>query len=352
MPEKIDLAIIGAGPSGLFAVFEAGMLGIKSHVFDILEEVGGQCRALYPNKPIYDIAAHPKILAGELIDNLEKQAEPFNPTYHLCEAVADIKKQTDDTGFLLKTSKNNEFLAKTVIIACGMGGFEPNKPNVDGIEDFEDGKGITYLIKNPQNFKGKRIAIAGGGNSAVDWALILKDIAEEVVVFHRKGLDDFKASADNIEKLKEAQKRNELKLLENYEIKELKGDNKLKKIVLKSTDFQSSGEIKELECDSLVIFFGLKADLSFVKNWGLEMNERNLIPVDRLTMETNIKGTFAIGDIADYEGKHRLIAMEFGEAITAVYSAYEIINPDKKAGRGHSTSIGKSVGIEDGKGSK
>lgn len=343
MPEKIDLAIIGAGPSGLFAVFEAGMLGIKSHVFDILEDVGGQCRALYPNKPIYDIAAHPKILAGDLIDKLEEQVKPFEPTYHLCEGIVNIEKQNDSSGFLLKTSKNNEFLAKAVIVACGMGGFEPNRPEIDNIKDFEDGKGIVYLVKNPENFRDKKVTIAGGGNSAVDWALILKDIAKEVTIFHRKGLDDFRASADNIEKLKKAAEKEELKVLENYEISELRGNKKLEKVIVKSIDDGETTE--ELECDNLAIFFGLKADLSLVKNWGLDMNEKNLIPVNRLTMETNIKGIFAIGDIAYYEGKHRLIATEFGEAITAAYNACETINPDKKAGRGHSTSIGESVGI-------
>lgn len=341
--EKIELAIIGAGPSGIFTAFEAGMLDIKSHIFDASEEAGGQCKALYPTKPIYDIAGFPEISAGELIDNLVKQAEPFEPVYHLRETVTNVVKQQDGS-FLLKTSKENKFHAKAVVIACGMGCFQHNKPDIVNLEKFENGKGIVYSIKDPEIYRDKKVVIAGGGNSAVDWALILKDVAKEVTIFHRGNLDSFKASPDNINKLKESARNNELTILENCELQSLDGNELLKSITLTSTSVDNQ-ETETIECDNLAIFFGLKTNLVIVKQWGIDFNNRGLIDVDRLTMQTNIPGIFAVGDIAYYDAKHRLIATEFGEGITAAYKAYEYIYPDKKAIRPHSTSIGKTKNL-------
>ncbi len=331
---ETDVIIIGAGPIGLFAIFEAGMLKMKCHVIDSLDFIGGQCNALYPEKPIYDIPAHPKILAQDLIKNLEEQAKPFNPIYHLSQRV-DKLEQFPDKSFEITTSKNTKIRAKAIIIAAGCGAFGPNRPPIVNIEEFE-GKSVFYLVKSRNDFVGKNVVIAGGGDSAVDWAISLQEVAKKVTVIHRR--DKFRCAPESASRLKELTNAGKIEMAIPYQLHDLEGENgNLKNVIVQDFD----GNIKKIEADILLPFYGLSMELGPIANWGLNL-EKNLINVDVSTMQTSVNGVFAIGDIITYKNKLKLILNGFAEAATACYNIYPIIYPDVPFHFEYSTSKGTS----------
>ena len=327
---QTDLLIIGAGPVGLFAIFEAGMLKIKCQVIDTLEHIGGQCNALYPEKPIYDIPAHPKILASELIDNLESQARAFNPVYHLGQR-ADYLTKNADGSFLVTTSKNNKITARAIIIAAGCGAFGPNRPPLKNIEEYE-GKSIFYSIASKAKFADKNVVIAGGGDSAVDWAISLAEICKKIYLVHRR--DKFRSSPESAERLKKLAGEGKIELVVPYQLEGLKGnDGNLSAVIVK--DFQNN--LREIAADYLLPFYGLAMELGPIANWGLNLN-RSLIEVDASNMRTSIAGIYAIGDIANYKNKLKLILTGFSEAAFACHDIYSLIFPDTPFHFEYSTS--------------
>ncbi|HLD76692.1 MAG TPA: NAD(P)/FAD-dependent oxidoreductase [Rickettsiales bacterium] len=318
--QKTDLVIIGAGPTGLFSIFEAGMLKIKCHVIDTLENIGGQCIALYPEKPIYDIPAHPKILASELVEKLEEQAKPFAPVYHLNQRVDKLTKNAE--GFLVETSKGTQIQCKAIIIAAGCGAFGPNRPPLAAIEEYE-GKSVFYSIKSKALFSGKNVVIGGGGDSAIDWALSLIDIAKKVSLIHRR--DKFRCAPENADKLKTLAASGAIDLVVPYQLDSLKGSNGvLEAVSVKDFD----GNKREIAANYLLPFYGLAMELGPIANWGLNLH-KNLIDVDVATMQTSVSGIYAVGDIAHYKNKLKLILNGFGEAATACHDIYKIIFPDQ-----------------------
>ncbi len=331
---KTDLVIIGAGPAGLFSIFEAGMLKIKSHVIDTLEVIGGQCTALYPEKPIYDIPAHPKVAAAELVELLEAQAAPFNPVYHLNQRVEKFVKNSDGS-FTVTTSKDTEINCKAVIIAAGCGAFGPNRPPLDGLETFE-GKSVFYAVRNKSEFAGKKVVIAGGGDSAVDWAISLAEIAAKVYVVHRR--DKFRCAPESADKMKKLAAAGKIELVIPFQLDGLEGsDGKLSSVLVKDFD----GNVKKLAADYLLPFFGLAMELGPIANWGLNLN-KNHIEVDPSTMCTSLEGIYAIGDIATYKNKLKLILTGFAEAASAAHDIYKIVYPDQLFHFEYSTSKGLS----------
>ncbi len=328
---QTDVAIIGAGPVGLFAIFECGMVKSRCHVIDTLDFVGGQCTALYPEKPIYDIAGYPKIEAAELIEQLEKQAAPFNPVYHLGQQVTRVEKT--DYGWKLTTSKDTVVEAKAVIIAAGCGAFGPNRPPLADIEEYE-GKSIFYAIRKKDEFKGKKVVIAGGGDSAVDWALSLAGVASHVSVIHRR--PKFRCAPESADKLNQLATEGAIDLVIPFQLDGLKGSNgKLDTVIVKDLD----NNVKEIKADYLLPFFGLAMELGPIATWGLNL-ERNLIKVEPSTLETNTKGIFAIGDIVTYAGKLKLIACGFSEAAMAAHAIYPLVHPDQALHFEYSTTSG------------
>lgn len=320
---KTDIIIIGAGPVGLFAVFEAGLLKLKCHLIDSLPQPGGQCSEIYPKKPIYDIPGFPSINAGELVDNLMEQAAPFKPGFTLGEAATDIEK-LEDGSFIVTTSKGTKHHAPIVMIAGGLGVFEPRKPPIDNLSQFED-KGVEYIIKDPEFYRGKRCVIAGGGDSALDWAIFLteKKIAKEVSLVHRSA--SFRGHLDSVQKVIDLSEKGDLKLITESEVVGLSGNGVLNKVTIAH---QSQGNF-EVETDHFIPLFGLKPSLGPIANWGLEI-EKNAIKVDTLDYSTNIPGIYAIGDVNTYEGKLKLILCGFHEGTIALQSAFARIYPDKK----------------------
>lgn len=326
-----DVVIIGAGPVGIFAVFECGMMKLKTHVIDTLAEVGGQCIALYPEKPIYDIPAHPNILAADLIENLKKQAEPFNPVYHLNQQVTHVEK-TDD-GWKVTTSENTSITCKAIIIAAGVGAFGPNRPPLPTIEEYEN-KSVFYFVKNKELFRGKNVVIAGGGDSAVDWALNLYDVAKRITVVHRR--PKFRAALDSVDKLFALGQEGKIDLAIPYQLDSLEGKNGvLKKIGLKTLE----GEEKIIEADALLAFFGLSMNLGPLAEWGLNLDKSH-ITVDIGTYQTSIPGIFAIGDVATYTYKQKLILTGFAEAAGAAHQIRSIVYPGEVFHFQYSTSQG------------
>jgi thioredoxin reductase (NADPH) len=329
-----DLVIIGAGPAGLFSVFEAGMLKIKSHVIDTLEIIGGQCCALYPEKPIYDIPAHPKVLASDLIELLESQAAPFNPTYHLNQRVEKIVKNSDG-NFLVTTSKGTQINCKAIIIAAGCGAFGPNRPPLAGIEEFE-GKSVFYAVRSKAEFAEKNVVIAGGGDSAVDWAISLSETAKKVYVVHRR--DKFRCAPESADKMKKLSAEGKIELVIPFQLEALAGSNgKLRAVLVKDFD----GNVKEIAADYLLPFFGLAMELGPIVNWGLNLH-KNHIEVDASTMQTSAKGIYAIGDIATYKNKLKLILTGFAESALAAHDIRKIVHPDEVFHFEYSTSKGVS----------
>jgi len=316
--QRTDVVIVGAGPVGLFAVFECGMLGIKCHVVDALETLGGQCSALYPEKPIYDIPGYPRIDAATLVERLAAQAAPFHPAYHLNQRVERVARR--DGRWLVETSAGARLDAAAVIVAAGAGAFGPNRPPLPGIERYE-GRGVHYLVRRADEFRGKRVVIAGGGDSAVDWALALVDVAARVSVVHRRA--KFRAAPESVRKLEALAAAGRLDLVVPYQLARLEGDGaSLAAVVVATLD----GEERRLPADALLPFFGLAADLGPIAQWGLNL-ARNQIVVDPATCATNVPGLFAIGDIASYPGKLKLILSGFAEAAQAAHAIHPLVFP-------------------------
>lgn len=320
---KTDIIIIGAGPVGLFAIFEAGLLKLKCHLIDSLPQPGGQCSEIYPKKPIYDIPGFPSVLAGDLIDNLMEQAAPFKPGFTLGEAAEKIEKQ-EDGSFIVTTSKGTQHHAPIVMIAGGLGVFEPRKPPVENLADYED-KGVEYIIKDPEFYRGKRCVIAGGGDSALDWSIFLaeKNIASEVALVHRRS--SFRGHLDSVQKVMDLAEAGKIKLITEAEVVGVAGDGKVENVTIKH---KTEGEIK-VDTDHFIPLFGLKPSLGPIAEWGLEI-EKNAIKVDTRDYSTNIEGIYAIGDVNTYEGKLKLILCGFHEGTIALQSAFARIHPDKK----------------------
>ena len=317
---KTDIIIIGAGPTGLFTVFEAGLLKLKCHLIDALAQPGGQCSEIYPKKPIYDIPAYPEILAGDLTDKLLEQCKQFEPGFTLGERAEEITRG-DDGIFTVTTNKGTQHQAPVVAIAGGLGSFEPRKPQLENLEKFED-HGIEYIIKDPEIYRDKKVVIAGGGDSALDWSIFLANINAEVTLVHRR--NEFRGALDSVEKVIELKKQNKINIITPAEIVKLNGDKVLKSVVIANNDNE-----QEVEVDHFIPLFGLSPKLGPIANWGLEI-EKNAIKVDTYDYQTNIPGIFAIGDVNTYPGKLKLILCGFHEATLMCQSAYKIINPGKK----------------------
>ncbi|WP_347923889.1 NAD(P)/FAD-dependent oxidoreductase [Pontimicrobium sp. SW4] len=320
-----DILIIGAGPTGLFTVFEAGLLKLKCHLIDALPQPGGQCSEIYPKKPIYDIPAYPEILAGDLTEKLIEQCKQFEPGFTLGERAETIEKQDDGT-FVVTTNKGTKHHAPIVAIAGGLGSFEPRKPLIPNITDFED-KGVEYIIKDPEIYRNKSVVIAGGGDSALDWSIFLSDVASSITLIHRR--NEFRGHLDSVEKVQELKNQGRINLVTPAEVIDIVGDDTH---VSGVTVKQSGEEDKEfnIECDYFIPLFGLSPKLGPIANWGLEI-EKNAIKVNNaLDYQTNIPGVFAIGDVNTYPGKLKLILCGFHEATLMCQAAYQIINPGKK----------------------
>ncbi|MBC7500198.1 MAG: NAD(P)/FAD-dependent oxidoreductase [Herminiimonas sp.] len=340
-PIETDAVIVGAGPVGLFQIFELGLLEIKAHVIDSLPTVGGQCVELYPDKPIYDIPAVPVCTGQELTDNLLKQIEPFGPTFHLNQEVALVERR-DDNRFNLETSAGTRFITKTIFIAAGVGSFQPRTIKVEGIDQF-DGKQLFYRVKDPLPFHGKNIVICGGGDSALDWALNFVGKAESVILLHRR--DEFRAAPASVAKMKE--------LCDSYEMQLVIGqvtgfesgaDGGLSEIKVTGPD----GVTRRLPLDHLLVFFGLSPKLGPIADWGLDI-ERKQIKVGTEKFETNVPGIFAVGDINTYPGKKKLILSGFHEAALAAFGAAPYIFPEKKIHMQYTTTspkLHKILGVE------
>ncbi len=326
-----DIVIVGAGPVGLFAIFEAGMLKLRCHVVDALDELGGQCTALYPEKPIYDIPGHPSILAQELIDKLKAQAAPFGPTYHLGQRVEKLAKTPD--GWQVTTSKNVSINCKAIIIAAGCGAFGPNRPPMENLEQYE-GKSVFYLVGRREDFRGKKVVIAGGGDSAVDWAISLSELTEKLYVVHRRA--KFRCAPESAAKLEALAASGKIEMVIPYQLDSLEGkDGKLSSVTVATLE----GEKRKLEADILLPFFGLSMELGPIADWGLNL-ENNHITVTPSTMATSEKGIFAIGDIATYENKLKLILSGFAEAAQAAHAAHKLARPDEVLHFEYSTTSG------------
>ncbi len=318
---KTDILIIGAGPTGLFTVFEAGLLKLKCHLIDALPQPGGQCSEIYPKKPIYDIPAFPEILAGDLVDNLMKQIQPFQPGFTLGERAQSIQTQDDGT-FIVTTNKGTKHHAPIVAIAGGLGSFEPRKPPIPNITDFED-KGVEYIIRDPELYRDKDVVIAGGGDSALDWSIFLTDVASSVTLVHRR--NEFRGALDSVEKVQELKDKAKIQLITPGEVVGIVGEQKLTGVTIKQTD-----SVFEKPCDHFIPLFGLAPKLGPIADWGLEI-EKNAIKVDNtLDYQTNIPGIYAIGDVNTYPGKLKLILCGFHEATLMCQSAYKRIFPDKR----------------------
>ena len=317
-----DIIIIGAGPTGLFAVFEAGLLKLKCHLIDALPQPGGQCSEIYPKKPIYDIPAYPEILAGDLTDKLLEQSKQFEAGFTLGERAETIEKLANGT-FVVTTNKGTQHNAPIVAIAGGLGSFEPRKPSIDHLQDFED-KGVAYMIKDPEIYRGKKVVIAGGGDSALDWAIFLSEVASEVILIHRR--NEFRGALDSVDKVQDLKNKGLIKLITPAEVTGLFGKSKLEAIEVT----EIGGLSQRIVADNFIPLFGLSPKLGPIANWGLEI-EKNAIKVNNaLDYQTNIPGIFAIGDVNTYPGKLKLILCGFHEATLMCQAAYKIINPGKR----------------------
>ena len=326
-----DVLIIGAGPVGLFTVFELGQLGMKSCVVDSLEDIGGQCTALYPDKPIYDIPAYPSVTAGELINNLKKQIDPFKPILLMNQKVNELKKHKD--FYSVKTSTNNIIESKCIIIAAGNGAFGPNKPPLKNIDSFEN-KTIFYHIRDKSKFRKKTVAIAGGGDSAVDWAIELSKTSKKIFFIHRR--NKLRAVPQNVEILYDLENKGKIEIMIPYQLDSIEGKNGIiDHLIIKNMDEKK----KKLEVDYFLPFFGLSTNLGPIKDWELEL-EKNILKVKQETCETNLNGIFAIGDVCSYPGKLKLILTGFSEAAIASHNCFNKINPEKTLHFEYSTTKG------------
>ncbi|QCW98606.1 NAD(P)/FAD-dependent oxidoreductase [Aggregatimonas sangjinii] len=339
---KTDILIIGAGPTGLFAVFEAGLLKLKCHLIDALPQAGGQCSEIYPKKPIYDIPGFPEVLAGDLVDNLMEQIKPFQPGFTLGERAQTIEK-CDDGSFIVTTNKGTKHHAPIVAIAGGLGSFEPRKPLLGNLSEYED-RGVAYIIKYPEVYRNKRVVIAGGGDSALDWSIFLADVASEVTLVHRR--NEFRGALDSVEKVQELKNIGKINLITPAEIVGLNGVERLESVTIRKT--MNAAEDITLEVDNFIPLFGLSPKLGPIGDWGLEI-EKNAIKVDNtLDYQTNIPGIYAIGDVNTYPGKLKLILCGFHEATLMCQSAYQRIFPDKKYVMKY-TTVGGVTGFDGSK---
>lgn len=320
---ETDILIIGAGPTGLFAVFEAGLLKLKCHLIDALPQAGGQCSEIYPKKPIYDIPGFPEVLAGELVDNLMEQIKPFQPGFTFGERAQSIEK-LEDGSFIVTTNKGTKHHAPIVAIAGGLGSFEPRKPILENLSKFED-KGIAYMIKDPELYRDKKVVIAGGGDSALDWSIFLADVASQVTLVHRR--NEFRGALDSVEKVQELKNLGKINLITPAEIVGLNGKDTLESVLVRK--MTTAKEDITLEVDAFIPLFGLSPKLGPIADWGLEI-EKNAIKVDTFDYQTNVPGIYAIGDVNTYPGKLKLILCGFHEATLMCQSAYQRIFPDKK----------------------
>lgn len=316
-----DICIIGAGPVGLFTVFECGLLKMRCHLVDSLAQVGGQLTEIYPKKPIYDIPGFPSVLAGELIDGLMKQIEPFNPTFTLGQRVEQVEKQ-EDGSFLLTTTKGEVIACKAIAIAAGLGCFEPRKPNAKNLEKFE-GKGVEYMILNPEDFRNKKVVLAGGGDSALDWAIFLSDIAESLTLIHRS--KEFRGAPDSVEKVFKLHAEGKINLILDSNITAVHGNETVNSIEIESKD----KGISYIESDCFIPLFGLSPKLGPIADWGLQI-DKNAIEVNTYDYSTNIPGIYAIGDINTYPGKLKLILCGFHEGTLMAQSAFKYMYPEEK----------------------
>ena len=328
---KTDICIIGAGPVGLFTVFEAGLLKMRCHLMDALPQVGRQLSELYPQKPIYDIPGYPEIKAQELVDNLMDQIKPFDPTFTLGERVEDLEKQPDGS-YIVKTSDGTQVHCQVVVIAGGLGCFEPRKPEIEGLEQFE-GKGVAYMVKNPETYRDKKVILAGGGDSALDWTIYLADIAEKVTLIHRG--DTFRGAPDSAEKVFDLAKEGKINLILQSNISSISGNGHLKNVSVLGKDKES----RDLEADYLIPLFGLSPKLGPLANWGLNI-DKNAIEVNTFDYSTNIERIYAIGDINTYPGKLKLILCGFHEAALMCQSAFKYVYPDQKLSFKYTTVYG------------
>jgi thioredoxin reductase (NADPH) len=330
-PDACDVAIIGAGPVGLFAVFECGMLDMGCHVFDALPAPGGQCAALYPEKPIYDIPGYPRIDAAELVERLAEQAAPFAPRFHLGHAVTGLTENAD--GFTVESLGGERIAARAVLIAAGSGAFGPNRPPLAGIEEFEE-KSVFYLVRRREDFRGRRVVIAGGGDSAVDWALSLADIADRVTIVHRRAR--FRAAPQSAARLQQLADEGRIELAIPYQLHALDGaGGQLLAVIVADLD----GNTRRLDADCLLPFFGLATDLGPLAGWGLDL-DHNHIRVAAATCATSRAGVFAIGDIASYPGKLKLILSGFAEAALAAHAMHPLVHPGQALHFEYSTTKG------------
>jgi len=339
---EADAVIIGAGPVGLFQVFELGLLEIKAHVIDSLNAVGGQCVELYPDKPIYDIPAVPSCTGQELTDNLLKQIAPFEPTFHLGQEVTVVQKRADGR-FDVETSTGTKFITKTIFIAAGVGSFQARTMKVDGIEAFENSQ-LHYRVKDPSIFEGKNLVICGGGDSALDWALNFVGKAESVVLLHRR--EEFRAAPASVAKMKQLCDEYEMQLIIGQASGfETSADGKLSELRVTGAD----GVTRRVPLDMLLVFYGLSPKLGPIAEWGLDIERRQLKVMNTEKFETNVPGIFAVGDINTYPGKKKLILSGFHEAALAAFGAAPYIFPDKKIHMQYTTTspkLHKVLGVE------
>jgi len=318
-----DIAIIGAGPVALFAIFEAGLLKMRCHLIDYLPQAGGQLSEIYPKKPIYDIPGYPTVLAQELVDNLLKQAEPFKPTFTFGERVEKLDK-IGERDFILTTNMGTKINARAVVIAGGLGCFEPRKPEAENLEQFENGKGVSYMVLDPEAYRDKKIVLAGGGDSALDWTIFLANIAKEVTLVHRS--EAFRGAPDSVNKVLKLAEENKIKLHLNTNLTHVDGAERLRVVGLINT---KTNVAQAVEADNLIPLFGLSPKLGPMENWGLNI-EKNAIIVNTEDYSTNIEGVWAIGDINTYKNKLKLILCGFHEAALVSHSAYKYLNPGVK----------------------
>jgi thioredoxin reductase (NADPH) len=336
---KTDVLIVGAGPCGLFAVFELGLLDMRVHLVDILDKIGGQCAELYPEKPIYDIPGIPLITGHGLTEALVEQVKPFNPTFHLNEMVESVEK-IGDPGFRVTTDGGKVFECKVLVVAAGGGSFQPKRPPVPGVENYE-GTSVFYAVKKMEDFRGKELLIVGGGDSALDWTLNLHPLAKRITLLHRR--DDFRGAPHSVEQMRKLVNAGKIDL-KIGQITELQGEGgKLASATVKGND----NSVSQVTCDTMLPFFGLTMKLGPVANWGLHL-ENNLIPVDTGTFETNVPGIFAIGDINTYPGKLKLILSGFHEGALMAQKAVKYVYPEKRVVFQYTTSsssLQKKLGV-------
>jgi len=326
-----DICIIGAGPVGLFAVFEAGLLKMRCHLIDVLPQVGGQLSEIYPHKPIYDIPGFATINAQQLVDGLMEQIEPFKPTFSLGERVNELF-QLDDGTFVSRTGDGTEVHSKVVVIAGGLGCFEPRKPAIDNLEAFE-GRGVAYMVKNPEAYRGRKVVLAGGGDSALDWTIFLANVAEQVTLIHRG--DTFRGAPDSAEKVFDLAREGRINLILQSHIKAIRGNGHLQEVEIAGRE----SEISVIAADHLIPLFGLTPKLGPIAEWGLNVDS-SAIMVNTLDYSTNVPGVFAIGDINIYPGKLKLILCGFHEAALMAQGAFKYVYPDQKLSFKYTTVYG------------